>query len=102
MDEVMQVKGHTGTVRFDGRMITILRTGFLARASVGKGEKQIPLSHVTAVQFKPAGPLVNGFISSRSAAAMSVGPGSGARQRALPWMRTPWCSTTSSAAISPR
>jgi hypothetical protein len=62
MDDVMEVKGHTGTVRFDGRMITIRRTGFLARASVGKGEKQIPLSHVTAVQFKPAGPLVNGFI----------------------------------------
>lgn len=43
-------------------MITILRTGFLARASVGKGEKPIPLAHVTAIQFKPAGPLVNGFI----------------------------------------
>lgn len=62
MDSVMEVKGHTGTIRFDGRMITILRTGFLARASVGKGEKQIPLAHVTAIQFKPAGPLVNGFI----------------------------------------
>src|SRR6266516_3356853 len=58
----MEVKGHTGTVKFDGRMITIFRKGFLARSSVGKGEKQIPLAHLTAVQFKPAGPLVNGYI----------------------------------------
>lgn len=62
MDEPLVVKGHSGTVSFDGRMITISRTGFLARATVGKGEKQIPLAHVTAVQFKPAGPVVNGFI----------------------------------------
>jgi hypothetical protein len=58
----VEVKGHTGTVRFDGRTITIIRRGFVARATVGKGEKQIPLAHVTAVQFKPAGPMMNGFI----------------------------------------
>jgi Domain of unknown function (DUF4429)/Short C-terminal domain len=60
--EVIEVKGYNGTVRFDGRAIAIVRKGFLARATVGKGEKQIPLAHVTAVQFKPAGRMVNGFI----------------------------------------
>jgi hypothetical protein len=62
MIDVLEVKGHTGTVRFDGRTITILRKGLMARASVGKGEKQIPLPSVSAVQFKPAVPVVNGFI----------------------------------------
>jgi hypothetical protein len=58
----MEIKGHTGTVDFDGDFVTIKRTGFLARASVGKGEKRIPLGSLTAVQWKPAGPMVNGFI----------------------------------------
>jgi hypothetical protein len=75
MGTVIEFKGHTGTVRFDGRMITILRTGMLARASVGKGEKQIPLSQIAAVQFKPAGPLVNGFIQ------FTVGGGNERRSR---------------------
>ena len=59
----MEVKGHNGTVDFDGDFVTIKRTGFLARASIGKGEKRIPLSSITAVQWKPAGPMMNGFIS---------------------------------------
>ena len=62
VSDVLEVKGHSGTVIFDGRTIRISRKGFLARASVGKGEKQIPLAHLTAVQFKPAGPLINGYI----------------------------------------
>lgn len=56
-------KGHTGTVVFDGAFVTIRRTGALARMSVGKGEKRIPLAAVTAVQWKQPGALVNGFIS---------------------------------------
>lgn len=58
----MEVKGHTGTVVWDGDFVTIRRTGFNARMSVGKGEKRLPLSSITAVQWKPAGALVNGFI----------------------------------------
>ncbi len=58
----MEVKGHNGTVIFDGRSVTIKRTGFFARTSVGKGEKRIPLGSITAVQWKPAGPIVPGFI----------------------------------------
>jgi hypothetical protein len=59
---VMEVKGHTGTVRFDGETVTILRKGGLGRLAVGKGEKHIPLASISAVQFKPAGPVVNGYI----------------------------------------
>ena len=33
----------------------------MARATVGKGDKMIPVASVTAVQFKPAG-MVRGFI----------------------------------------
>ncbi|MGH4015246.1 MAG: DUF4429 domain-containing protein [Pseudonocardiaceae bacterium] len=71
----MQVKGHTGTVEFARTSVTITRTGFLARASVGKGGKRIPLGQITAVQFKPAGILVNGFI------AFTVGGGNEQRSR---------------------
>ena len=59
---MITAEGHSGTVIFDGRTITIRRTGFLARMTVGKGEKQIPLTSVQAVQWKPAGALMNGFI----------------------------------------
>jgi hypothetical protein len=62
MADVMEVKGHTGTVRFDGEAVTILRKGALARMTVAKGEKQIPLASISAVQFKPAGRMVNGYI----------------------------------------
>jgi hypothetical protein len=57
-----EVKGKTGTVIFDGNFVTIQRKGFVARATVGKGEKRIPLPSISAVQLKPAGALVNGFI----------------------------------------
>jgi hypothetical protein len=59
---LLRVKGHNGTVTFDGATVLIERIGFLARASVGKGSKRIPIRQITAVQFKSAGPLVNGFI----------------------------------------
>lgn len=59
---VHEVRGYNGTVVLDGDFVTITRTGFLARATLGKGEKRIPVSSITAVQWKPAGPMVNGFI----------------------------------------
>lgn len=55
-------KGHSGTVTFDGRFVTISREGALARAVHGKGEKKIPLRSVSAVQWKEPNALVNGFI----------------------------------------
>ncbi|MCA1221908.1 DUF4429 domain-containing protein [Streptomyces sp. 8L] len=59
---MLEVKGTGGQIQFDGEYVTILRKGFLARATVGKGEKRLHISQISAVQWKPAGPLVNGFI----------------------------------------
>ncbi|TEX51624.1 MAG: hypothetical protein B7C55_04625 [Actinomycetales bacterium mxb001] len=56
------LKGVNGTVVFDGHFVSITRKGFIARATVGKGEKRIPLASITAVQWKPPGMMVNGFI----------------------------------------
>lgn len=55
-------KGRNGTLHFDGQFVTIARSGFLARGTIGKGEKRIPVSSIAAVQWKPAGAMANGFI----------------------------------------
>jgi hypothetical protein len=55
-------QGQNLTVHFDCRFVTIERPGFLARAYLGKGEKRIPVSSIQAVQWKPPGALVNGYI----------------------------------------
>jgi hypothetical protein len=68
----VEANGHNGQIGFDGQFVTITRRGFLARASVGKGDTRIHISQIAAVEWKPAGPLVNGFI--RFAAAGSVAP----------------------------
>lgn len=57
-----EVEGYNGSVIFDGKVIRILRKGKLARMTVGKGEKSIPINSITAVQWKEPGALVNGFI----------------------------------------
>ena len=57
-----EVEGYNGSVIFDGKVIRILRKGKLARMTVGKGEKSIPVNSITAVQWKEPGALVNGFI----------------------------------------
>jgi hypothetical protein len=62
LSNMISAKGHNGTVHFDGRFVTIERTGFLARASVGKGTKRIPITSIQAIQWKPPGMLVNGYI----------------------------------------
>lgn len=54
-------RGQTGTVTFDGAFVTIARTG-MARLTIGKGDKRIPAGSIAAVQWKPAGALVNGYI----------------------------------------
>lgn len=60
--EPIEAKGYNGRVTFDGQFVSIDRKGFLARASVGKGEKRIPIASITAVQWKPPGAVVNGYI----------------------------------------
>ena len=59
----ISAKGQTGTLSFDGQFVTISRSGFLAATTQGKGEKRIPVSSITAVQFKLAGAVTQGFIS---------------------------------------
>ena len=57
-----EVNGYNGTAMFDGHFLHITRKGALARGSVGKGNKSIPIGSVTAVQWKEPGAMVNGFI----------------------------------------
>lgn len=59
----MEAKGHNGTLEFNGKMVVIKRTGMLAKLSTGQGDKRIPVKHITAVQWKEPGALINGFIS---------------------------------------
>ncbi|MFJ2017233.1 DUF4429 domain-containing protein [Streptomyces nodosus] len=58
----MHAKGTGGEIHFDGQYVTIRHAGFLGRLSVGKGEKRLHVSQISAVQWKPAGRVVNGFI----------------------------------------
>lgn len=59
---MIEVHGQGGQIQFDGQYITITRKGFLARTTIGKGEKRLHIVQIAAIQWKPAGPLVNGFI----------------------------------------
>jgi hypothetical protein len=72
---MIEAKGHNGQITFDGQQITITRRGFLARTTVGKGQKTFHISQISSVQWKPAGPFVNGFI------AFSVSGGNERRSR---------------------
>jgi Domain of unknown function (DUF4429) len=55
-------KGVTGTLTFDGRMVTIRRVRPMGRLTAGKGEKRIPVSAITGVEWKRPGMGVRGFI----------------------------------------
>lgn len=55
----MQAEGYTGWVRLEGERV-VIRKKLLYGAT--KGEKSIPIAAISAVQFKPAGGLNNGFI----------------------------------------
>ena len=67
---MIEAKGQNGTVRFDGRMVTLVRSGFVARRLVGKGDKAIPLRLVSAVQFREATALRRGYIELTIAGAV--------------------------------
>ena len=64
---MIEVKGHNGQIAFDGQYVTITRRGILGRMSVGKGEKRFHIGQISSVQWKPAGPFVNGFIQFATA-----------------------------------
>lgn len=61
---VTRCKGVNGTLIFDGTWVTIdLGKGFLARSTVGKGEKKIALTQITSVRWKQPSAMVRGYIS---------------------------------------
>lgn len=79
---MITAKGHTGTVSFDGRMVTISHEGAAARLAHGKGEKRIPLRSVSAVQWKEPGAMTNGFIAFSLAGAVESNAQKGGRTMA--------------------
>jgi hypothetical protein len=60
-DDAIAAVGVNGYCAFDGKFLTIQHVG-LGRFTVGKGVKRVPLGSVSAVQIKPAGSIVSGFI----------------------------------------
>ncbi|WP_104087929.1 DUF4429 domain-containing protein [Arthrobacter sp. GMC3] len=60
-DHAFVAIGHVGYASFDGHFITLQRVG-MGRGITGKGVKRIPLQSVTAVQVKPGGAVMSGFI----------------------------------------
>ncbi|MCR1984060.1 DUF4429 domain-containing protein [Cellulosimicrobium cellulans] len=65
-------QGVNGTVVFDGQWVTITRGGFYGTMTVGKGQKRIPVSSITAVQWNAPNALVNGFIQFTVAGGTEV------------------------------
>lgn len=58
---ILEARGKTGKIVFDGQFVELRRTG-RGRTTVGKGSKRIPVRSITAVQWKPAGMFVSGFM----------------------------------------
>ena len=85
----MTCKGVNGTVTFDGTWVTISRTGFLARSTVGKGEKRISVSQITSVRWKPPTKLIRGYISFALPGGNETDRALGRRLSTPPGMRTP-------------
>ena len=90
MSDPIEASGINGQITFDGDYVTINRKGMMARATVGKGEKRIPISSITAVQWKPPSKLIRGFIQFTVPGGTSPGAGSGSRPLTPPRTRTPW------------
>lgn len=59
----MEANGVNGQASFDGATLTITRHGLVGRATQGKGTKQIPLSALGAVQYRPPTLAANGVWS---------------------------------------
>ncbi|MFH1325712.1 MAG: DUF4429 domain-containing protein [archaeon] len=59
----MEAQGINGKLIFGEGFIEIVRKGFMAFATHGfKGNKKIALKHISAIQFKSAGLMANGYI----------------------------------------
>lgn len=62
MADAIAAHGRNGQISFDGKTVTIKREGLAARLSHGRGEKNIPLRMIAAVQMKPVTFATTGFI----------------------------------------
>ena len=59
----MEVKGHNGSIVFDGKKIIIKRNGVVALLTQGfKGDKEIYIKQISSIQLKQAGLLTSGYI----------------------------------------
>ena len=59
----MEVKGHNGSIVFDGKKIIIKRNGGVALLTQGfKGDKEIYIKQISSIQLKQAGLLTSGYI----------------------------------------
>ncbi len=67
--EPLKAKGINGQVTFDGTFVTISRKGFVARSTIGGGDKHIPLAAVSAVQYKAPSAMFNGALEFSLAGA---------------------------------
>lgn len=61
-----------GFVRFDGDTVHIQHSGVLSRMTVGKGSKRVPLSAISAIHLKPAGPIISGYMQFTMAGATEL------------------------------
>jgi hypothetical protein len=61
--EQVTIKGTGGQITLTSKRVIISREGLLAKAGHGyKGDKEIPMKNITAVQFKTSGSVTNGYI----------------------------------------
>lgn len=69
----MVVKGLTGQIELDQNGVTIHRKGLIPLLCHGfKGSKTIPYNSIVAVEFRPGGFLINGYLKL----TLRGGPGS--------------------------
>ncbi|MFN8191854.1 MAG: DUF2510 domain-containing protein [Nocardioidaceae bacterium] len=57
----MQAEGYGADIAFDGSTLTITGKG-LGKGALGASDREIPISALRAIDFKPASALVNGHI----------------------------------------
>jgi TM2 domain-containing membrane protein YozV len=61
--EQVNVNGLGGQICLTNKRVIIKRQGLLAKGAHGyKGDKEIPIKNITAVQFKSSGSVTNGYI----------------------------------------
>lgn len=61
--EQLTINGIGGQITLTSKRVIIKRQGLLAKGSHGyKGNKEIPMKNITAIQFKSPGSLTNGYI----------------------------------------